>query len=307
VSSEFPIDKVRRAKRILLKGAAADEIRWAFDYLVETAGIADPYDGRLPAAAAEALLKSPLATIPDESLRRLTATLGDTITGIALFKIAELLVLLPREHALKYLGLARQAADPAKHLYNAASLLYVQAMHGDEHARREIVALARHEAKKPGYLQSYYVRVLKHFPGDDGEAEWYFGDGYRLWVPREFVDKIDTADVARTLEGARLPREQFITRKCRTEFAVKEPRTGIVYLRPPGSFLTEYGRYSGWKALAPEQHAAAARLMSELSAEEKTLLLRTLAGLYHLEDADFTVDELLLGWLENPAPFRLFP
>ena len=306
MNSEIPIDRVRRAKRILLKGGTTEETGWAFDHLVETAGIADPYDGRLPGAAAEALLKSQLSELPEHSLRKLTAVLGNTTTGVALFRIAELLILLPRERALKYLPLAQQAIDPAKHVYNAASIIYVRAMHGDESAQKELIRLARHEPKKPGFLQNYYVRLLKHFPGKDGEAEWYFGEGYRLWVPPDFVDKIDPSSTAGTLEAIRLPRDRFIVRKCRTEFMVKEPRTGIAYLRPSGSFLTEYGGSPGWKALQPEQEAATSRLMLELSDDERNLLTRTLAGFYHLEPDDLALKQLLLGWLENPAPFRLF-
>jgi len=44
----------------------------------------------------------------------------------------------------------------------------------------------------------------------------------------------------------------------------------------------------------------------ELSDDERNLLTRTLAGFYHLEPDDLALKQLLLGWLENPAPFRLF-
>ena len=307
MAAEYPIDQVKRARNALLRGGTEEETRWAFDHLVGVVGIPESYDGRLPAAAAESLLKSDLSALPEESLRKLAGMLRDTTTGIALFKIADLLVLLPRERVLKHLPSAQGKPDLTKHLHNAASIAYVQAMHGDAQARSFLISLARQSEKVPGgYLQSQYVRVLRHFPGSDGEADWYFREGYRLWVPPELFTKIDTSSVSRTLEMIRLPKNKFIVQKCRTDFGVKDARTGITYLRPPGSFLMEYSAYPGWEDLASDQQLAVSRLVSELTNEEKSIPARTLAGLYHLELDGFALEQLLLGWLSDPAPFRLF-
>jgi len=306
MTAEYPIDRVLRARRILLHGGTDEETHWAYEHLVDIVGIAEPYDGRFPNAAAEVLLKSRLG-FPEQVLRKLTMILADTTTGVGLFKVAELLVQLPKERALKYLPAAQRKIDPAKHLYNAASIAYVQAMHHDERARSLLISLAKQSEKIPGgYLQRHYVRVLCHFPGNDGEAEWYFREGFRLWVPPEFSKKVDLARTLRTLEMIRLPKAEFIAQKCQTEFTVKDERTGITFLRPSGSFITEYGKYPSWERLAPEQRAAVERLLHQLTNEEKLLLTRTTGIFYHLDSDGFSLEQLLLGWLNNPAPFRLF-
>ena len=307
MASEYPIDQVKRARKALLRGASEEEARWAFAHLVGVVGIPDPFDGRLPAAAAEALLKSDLSALPEESLGKLAGILRDTTAGIAFFKIADLLVLLPRERALKHLPSAQVKLDPSKHPYNAASLAYVRAMHGDAEARSFLISLAKQGEKAPGgYVQRQYVRVLCRFPGSDGEADWYFREGYRLWIPPGLSQQIDASSVSRTLEMLRLPKNEFVVQKCRTDFNVKHVRTGITYLRPSGSFLMEYGSYPGSEDLAADQRRAVSRLAAELTSEEKWILARTLAGLYHLELDNFPLEQLLLGWLSTPAPFRLF-
>jgi len=307
VTKEYPIDRLLRARRILLRGGSEEETNWAYDHLVDLAGIPEPYDGRFPAAAAEILLKSSLA-FRDDALRKLTLVLADIATGVGLFEIAELLVQLPKERALKYLSLAEQGINSAKNPFNAAAIAYVQAMHGDRSARSQLIALAKKSEKVPGgYLQRHCVRVLCHFPGNDGEAEWYFREGYRLWVPPEFSDKVDASKILRTLEMIRLPKEDFIVQKCRAEFKLKDERTGISFLRPSGSFITEYGKYrAGWERLAVEQRTAVEPLLRQLTDEEKLLLTRTTGGFYHMDSDGFTLEQLLLGWLDNPAPFRLF-
>jgi hypothetical protein len=307
MTTEYPIDRVLRARKILLHGGTDEETHWAYEHLVDKIGAADPYDGRLPAAAGEALLKSGLRAFPEESLRRLTMILADTNFGVGLSKVAKLLVLLPMERALKYLPDAQQKIDAAKHLYNAASIAYVRAMHGDEQARSALISLARTSEKVPGaFLQQYYVRVLCHFPGNDGEAEWYFREGYRLLVPPEFSHKVDPSRTLRMLEMIRLPKAEFIVQKCRADFNVKDERTRITFLRPSGSFITEYGKYPGWDRLASEQRAAAETLLRQLINEEQYLLTRTTGICYHLDSDGFTLERLLTGWLDNPAPFRLF-
>src|SRR5258708_97705 len=254
MTPEYPIDHLRRARRVLLRGGTDEDTRWAFDHLVGLVGTPDPYDGRLPAVAAESLVKSDLSAVPEDSLKKLAGILRDTTAGIALFKIADLLVLLPGERVLRHPPSAQPKLDPAKHLYNAASLAYVRAMYGDAQARSFLISLARQGEKVPGgYLQRQYVRVLCHFPGSDGEAEWYFQEGYRLWVPPELSPKIDTSSVSRTLDMIRLPKIKFIVQKCNTDFGVKDARTEITYLRPPGSFLMEYVADRAAEDLAPGQ------------------------------------------------------
>lgn len=297
---------MRRARRILLHGGTEQERAWAFAHLVETAGLADPYDGRLPGAAAESLLKSDVSALPEEALRKLAAVLYDTTTGIALYQVAELLVLIPKQRVLKYLDAPPGKIDASKHPYNAASIAYVRAMHGDTGARASLIALARKEPKRPGFLQNYYVRVLRRSPREDGEAEWYFREGHRLWIPPELSGKVDASGTTRTLDMILLPIERFFVEKCRTDYKVKEPLTGEEYLRPPGAFFTEYGHYPGRAELAGEQETAASRLLGKLDNDGKTVLTRTLAAFYHLDSDGFTLERLLLGWLTDVRPFRLF-
>src|SRR6266568_2823140 len=306
MTTEYPIDLVLRARRFLLHGGSKEETLRAYEHLVDKVGAADPYDGRLPAAAGEALLKSDLA-FPEKALRRLAMILADTHFGVALNRVAELLVQLPKERALKYLPLVQQEADPAKHLYNTSSIAFVRAMHGDGEGRSTVISLARQSKKDPGaFLQQYYVRVLRHFPGSDGEAEWYFREGFQLWIPPQLSHKLDRSETLRTLETIRLPKPEFIVQKCRADFTVKDERTGISFLRPSGSFISEYGKYPGWERLLAEQRTAIEALLPRLKNEEKLLLKRTTGIFYHLDSDDFTLEQLLLGWLTNSARFRLF-
>jgi hypothetical protein len=304
-SDELPIHKLLRARKILIHGGGAEEIRWAFEYIVDAVGVADPFDGRFPGKAGEALLKSNLTKIPEPCLQKLALYLGDGTWGIALYMIADLLMLLPEERTSRYLTEAKRRVNPQHGHYNMASIAYVRAMHGDRQSREWLVALNRKE-RVPDYRYHYLMSVLQRYPDSDREAERFWTEDYKLYLPPDLLKEALSRPRIRLLDYLHLPKDEQIYRRCREEFTVRHERTGILYMRPSGRFFTDFGQYPGWERLADEQSRAFADLNAALSDEEKVQLKAPLERFYRLEGDDLGLERLLLGWLTDRAPFRLF-